>query len=293
MTTETAITTVSKIPNLYVDLAERAQLQFYLAEYTVNGNFLGMKPLNNELNICGGSVAWKNTGHNVNITCHENVAFLADNATETIFYELCKWLFLANHAVLLQDDETFFPVPVRILNFQLGGIFVNKLDRTILSNTGSDVTNLFIEYTSNQLMRRFFLYDTVSGRDNGEFKIVRVATQLQLIITKTIGVDGQIYSPILDILYVERSVADLKASDPEGAYSTPLFSFAVIYQMNQSGFWDLLLIIFCIMCLGAGLFALIESRQYSNRNLTPSENLGFKVRRFAMTPSLSCTLSLS
>lgn len=170
-----------------------------------------------------------------------------------------------------------FPVPVRILNFKLGGIFVNRLDRTITSNTGSDVTNLFIEYTSNQLMRRFFIYDTISGRESGDFKVVRVATQLKLVTTKAIGVDGQIYSPVLDIMYAEKTVADLRLEDPEGAFSTPLINFATIYKMNQSGFWDLVLIFFCITTMIAGLFALISARQYSNRNLKPSENLGFKV----------------
>jgi hypothetical protein len=202
--------------------------------------------------------------------------------------------FIANtRAVLLQDDDTFFPVPVRILNFQNGGEYVNKLDRAILSNSGSDVTNLFIKYTKNQLMRRFFLFDTISGRENGEYKIVRVATHVKLTTTKAIGVDGQIYSPVLDILYVERSVPDLKATDPDGGYSAPLFDFSVVYQMNQSGFWDLVLIFFCIITLVAGLFALITARQYSNRNLTQRENLGFKVSNGKLIKtSLLCILCL-
>jgi hypothetical protein len=163
------------------------------------------------------------------------------------------------------------------LNFRKSQEFVNKADKTLLSNTGSDVTNLFIEYTKSELHRRFFLVDTISGRENEEYKIVRIPSHIRLTTTKAIGVDGQIYSPVLDILYVERSVSDLKATDEDGSYSAPLFDFTVIYQMNQSGFWDLVLIFFCIITLVAGLFALITSRQYSNRNLTPSENLGLKV----------------
>lgn len=91
--TESAITTVSKIPNVYVDLAERAQMQYYLARYMFDGTFLGMKPLENELNLCDNTLDWKNTGHNINATCHVNLAYLADDNTETIFYELCKFSY--------------------------------------------------------------------------------------------------------------------------------------------------------------------------------------------------------
>lgn len=90
LTTETAITTLSKIPSIYVDLAARSRLDFYLGEYTMEGKFLGIRPLDNTINVCGESMDWLNIGHNVNNTCYLNLAFLAENKTETIFYELCK-----------------------------------------------------------------------------------------------------------------------------------------------------------------------------------------------------------
>lgn len=177
---------------------------------------------------------------------------------------------------MLEDDNSLFPVPVRLLNFQSAGVYVNKLVNQISSNTGSDITNLFIDYTSNQLVRRFFIYDTLSGWSNDELLIVRFPTQIQLTITKVIGVNGQIYSPVLQILYQERFISNLDATD-QGFYSNPLFSFAVVYQMDQSKFWQMVLIFFIIFAVIAGFAGLYAARQYSNRNLTPMENLGFKV----------------
>lgn len=92
LATENPITTVSKIPNVYIDLKSNSILRFYIASYTFDGSFLGIKPLVNDLQVCSSTIDWRFAGHNTNATCNLNVAFLRSNNTETLFYELCKFI---------------------------------------------------------------------------------------------------------------------------------------------------------------------------------------------------------
>lgn len=136
---------------------------------------------------------------------------------------------------LTQSDGTLFPIPIRLLNYQdatQGNSFINSHDDTS-PFPGS----------TNQLTRRFFLVDTMSGFSNGSTRFIRVATSVNFwwdklwiasdetlaiasvpsknrIQTSSYNGFNVILSPVLDIKYSDRLVSDITEGDTS-AVSSP------------------------------------------------------------------------
>lgn len=94
LNTETAISTVSKAPNIIVDItltSSYSSLAFVGAKYALNGTYLGLFNVSTEFQFCPDliSLKWFNAGHNYNVNCNLNIYNLAFSGSETIFYELC------------------------------------------------------------------------------------------------------------------------------------------------------------------------------------------------------------
>jgi hypothetical protein len=66
--------------------------------------------------------------------------------------------------VIRETSGTLYPVPVRLLNYRSNGNLINKVSDPL-------------EFTNNQLVRRFFQFDFASGVDDGVLKIIRAPAQ--------------------------------------------------------------------------------------------------------------------
>ncbi|KAJ3202436.1 hypothetical protein HK099_001858, partial [Clydaea vesicula] len=173
---------------------------------------------------------------------------------------------------LRQSNGKLFPVPVRIQNFLQEGVYVN-LQKSEISSTPMDnsiASALFTDFGDDRLTRRFFLVDTLSGVQDGKLMVLRVATKIKVWITKSPRADGQIYSPIVDIYYSERHAPELALND-NSLFSSLVFNFEVIYRMDQSYFWSIMLIIFVILSLVATFLAFYEAKKFSSFNLEPQD----------------------
>ena len=86
------------------------KLDFYLAAYDINGKYLGLYALTNQLLLCPNSAAAgdiiSSFGTSVELACEIDLTVF--NQTETIFYEM----------FLKDSDGTFKDVPVKVLNFR-------------------------------------------------------------------------------------------------------------------------------------------------------------------------------
>jgi meckelin len=133
-----------------------SKLTFYLAVYSLNGTYLGLEPLTNQLQLCPqtsdyASQSTKPTflsfGTYYANNCDFDAQVLLDNQTrETVFYDMY---------VVDEHDGSLYPVPVRIRNFlNNGGIRTNDNKN---DHSDGDVVD-------DVLTRRFFIYDTWSGR---------------------------------------------------------------------------------------------------------------------------------
>ncbi len=145
-------------------------LAYYLASYSLNGTFLGLIKLTNQLLLCSqtSDYATQSTktsflkfGSYYESVCDFDASILLHNTTrEMVFYDMYVY-----------DDDAaggtggLYPVPVRVRNFRrTGGSKVNK--------NSDDRSNS--EIVDDVLTRRFFMNDTVSGQNTlGELQVVR------------------------------------------------------------------------------------------------------------------------
>ncbi|KAI9204493.1 Meckelin [Polychytrium aggregatum] len=204
--------------------------QFYLNAYGMDGSYLGMEPLQTQLQLClstrnmNSATVFSKVGRNYINQCQANMLTVLQSVNSTtIFYEL----FVAD------DTGSLYPVPVQV-NGKLG--------------------------------RRFFLVDVVSGMSNGNLLAVRAATAITLTISKTNNAStSQIYSPVLTVTVSERSYSKLSLNDTS-SYSVPTFSFGVYYSENYYDIYQLLEGIFSVCCILSFGFGVVMTRMYFARN---------------------------
>ncbi|KAI8803545.1 Meckelin [Cladochytrium replicatum] len=253
---------------------------FVLGTYTVNGTFLGYQNLTTQFGLCESSasvslLSWLQFGTGFAIQCARNIVpLIRAGQSQTLFYEICKFLRLYG---------TLYPIPVRPLNFRSAGRLVNVQDRT--SNTGapgaaslvsSQSTGAF-SFSNNRFVRRFMLYDTVTGVQNGVLRAVRVPVRIQIWITKNADESSgmQIFLPLVDVQYAERSVSDLSTTDGS-IVSSPKFFFGVTYSMDLEDFWRVMTILFSFACVIGGCLGIYFSHHWSKRNNGINESYDLK-----------------
>lgn len=216
--------TICKYPDLYTDTVSlnRDHLAYVVAIYAMNGTFIGYEPLNTLFSYCGvnaplsgkgggtaSSTTWQYfaTSQGATYTCslRSLLQRLSPSGTsagavsETRFYEL----FLFDRV-----SGKFTPVPVAISVASASSIASTSVISTLSNSLCSD---------SDQLVRRFFLFDGISGIStlNSDPRVVRYAASItimtQLIPQTTSGEQGassdEIYSPVLRIQYAESAPA--------------------------------------------------------------------------------------
>ena len=132
--------TLNDVP-LSVSLkGEGSRLTYVMAAYSLNGTYLGLRELGDELQLCTGKAedptAFLQFGVGLEVECSLKLGTLLA-VTEPTFYDL----------YLRVDNEQLYPVPVRLANLRVNGRRVNENSASITSQQ------------NDQLVRRFFTVD--------------------------------------------------------------------------------------------------------------------------------------
>ena len=211
------------------------QLQYILGTFTMNGTFLGYQPLNSLLSYCGRPGPRSSTGGGTN--SNSKYQYFADVTYDKYACDLTslydsQQLFYELYLV----GSAFVPVPVRVVNLRMGASSSkpNRLNPTKnLCDTG-DV-----------LVRRFYLFDSISGLSTGSTGlpvVMRYASSIILEVSQVKGGVRSIYPPVLTVQYTEVSppAADSAAAivyyTVEGRFTSNLDSFfTVLFGFFISG----------------------------------------------------------
>lgn len=96
-----------------------------------------------------------------------------------------------------------------------------------------------LNYETSRLVRRFFIYDSISGIDtkNGYKNqlppsVVRLATDVKLTVMLDPNNEEQIYTPLLTLSYKEKAANLITDS------STFSMSYFMDYFEEASAFWE-------------------------------------------------------
>lgn len=191
-------------------------LDFILAKYHMDGTFLGYEALTDQLILCPHSSQetqrYREFGTNVNIDCNLDVSLYLTLA-DTVFYEI----------FLLDSDGTLKDVPVLIENI--------RDENGDQVNTGSDKS-------SWQLVRRFFIYDNISGRvgtdaykNKEQTTVLRYLVSAKLYVNLQTDTDEAIYIPYFELKYKSRLTSYINSQD-----TTASVVFESQYSMDIGNF---------------------------------------------------------
>ncbi|XP_041104732.1 meckelin-like isoform X2 [Polyodon spathula] len=194
--------------------AQNTNIQFTAAVYNTKGDFLKWQNVKGgTLQLCPDTVIRLNAAYRFGTTyrqsCQIPLSKILTDFPEPMFYDIYMDFISGN------GQKSLWAVPVRNLNLQYNGQFVNQ---------GDNLNNWY-------LTRRIFLVDTLSGRENtlaNQPKVIRVATKITISIqlepkTKK----GVINTPLMTVSYTDVLVS---APDTQSVS----VSFSVEYEMNQS-----------------------------------------------------------
>ena len=173
-----------------------ASLTFYLARYSINGTFLGFQLLKTQLSLCS-----MNYDDVLNML---KFGAVTENTCEYNLAQLVQW----DEDKLPQEANTFFELFIKDRNGNL--VDVPVLIRNFKNSQGLSI-NEGPYSESWRFTRRFFIYDTLSGIDqvngytNGTLPtIIRWASTIKMKITLDPTANERIYSPYLEITYMEK-----------------------------------------------------------------------------------------
>lgn len=163
------------------------------------------------------------------MTCNLDLSVYI-SSSETIFYEL----------YLVDLNNTLVDVPVLVRN---------------LVDTSGSKPNEDSDESKWKLVRRFFIYDNVSGKEGIDAYVNGDTTSvLQYMQSATLRVrlindqDQKIYVPVLILDYKAQMTNNINNSD-----STDSITFKSQYTMNTAKFWRIALGVF----IGMNIFVLI------------------------------------
>ena len=208
-------------------------LTFKLASFYLNGTLIGFTNMTDQLILCPHSYKvgkyYRTFGTNVDVTCNLDLSVYI-SSSETIFYEL----------YLVDLNNTLVDVPVLVRN---------------LVDTSGSKPNEDSDESKWKLVRRFFIYDNVSGKEGIDAYVNGDTTSvLQYMQSATLRVrlindqDQKIYVPVLILDYKARMTNYIDNSD-----STDSITFKSQYTMNTAKFWRIALGVF----IGMNIFVLI------------------------------------
>ena len=142
-------------------------------------------------------------------------------ADETIFYDL----------YLIDDDGTLHDVPILFRDYR---------------DQNNDQPNSGSSEGDWRLVRRFFLYDNVSGKEgtfaytnNEETTVLRYARDIKLKVELMTEEDHRIFIPLLTIEYRSRFTNYIRETDSEDDVT-----FDSEYTMDTDNFWEVATAVF-------------------------------------------------
>ncbi|OMJ90235.1 hypothetical protein SteCoe_7436 [Stentor coeruleus] len=196
-------------------------MQFKLAEFSIDGTFLGFQDLSDQLILCPHSLEeakkFREFGTNVKISCDLDLSWISSEK-KTTFYEL----------YFIDSDGTMHGVPVLITNYIESN--ENRPNTWDSSKTGWKLT------------RRFFIYDNLSGIEGGYSNYINNVSpthvqwlrNAEIIFTLRSDEEQMIYLPMLNLTYRARTITYITNDD-----STDKISFVSVYGMDTSRFWEI------------------------------------------------------
>ena len=247
------------------------QLKFWLVKYSLNGTFLGYNELGPSLAYCKLAIPRTSEGggestttdflifaHTTKSTYTCGIAtFMLATAPEQVFYEL-----------LLQDvSAKLYPVPIRIVNLQQStGVYNDARP----ANKLCDADDI--------LVRRFFLYDIVSGIQTGSGNyrgtgkiapaVLRYAKTISLDISLVEEKQPLIYAPVLTIEYGEFvNPATI------GTSTTMPYTVEVRYTKSSKALLDSIRQGFIAGMVITGLLFFLRYTNWSKRNTRTTQQV--------------------
>lgn len=218
------------------DSSKTNLMEFKLAEFSIDGNFLGFQDLSDQLILCPHSLEeakkFREFGTNVKISCNLDLSWISTNK-ETTFYEM----------YFIDSDGTMVDVPVLITNY--------------MDTSGKKPNSWSSSKTDWKLARRFFIYDNLSGiegvysdyTENKSSTFVQWLKYAEIIFTLRNDKEQMIYPPMLNLTYRARRVSYIETED-----SNDKIAFISVYGMDTSRFWEIAIGIFigmnvlCFIC---------------------------------------------
>lgn len=200
------------------------ELKFYLAMYAMNGEFLGYQKLTDQLILCPHSSEdtkrYREFGTNVIYSCDLDLEpFIT--YPETVFYDL----------YLVDSDDTLIEVPILITNF---------------IDSSGDNPNESSSRSDWRLVRRFYIYDNVSGKEgvdayssSSKTTVLSYLRKTKFQVTLMDDEDQRIYIPMLILSYRSRTSVYIEEDDSEDS-----ISFTSEYTMDSSNFMQAALGVF-------------------------------------------------
>lgn len=203
------------------------QLQYVLGTFTMNGTFLGYSSLDSLLSYCSRPGPRSSTGGGAN--SNSKYQYFAD---VTLDKYACDLTSLYNKPQRFYElylvGSSFVPVPVRVVNLRTGATSSkpNKLNPSKNLCDSGDV-----------LVRRFYLFDVVSGLSTGSTGlpvVMRYASNIILEVSQVKGGVRNVYPPVLTLQYTEISPPAIGSSAAiayytvEGRFTSNLDSFFTV-----------------------------------------------------------------
>lgn len=166
-------------------------LQFSLSVTALNGTWLGLRELSDELALCRSEaeITWRRFGTDQQIECQVDVTNMA-GSNKPVFYDL--WY---------QDGsaDSLYPVPILVRNLQADAVTVND-------DNNED---------NDQFVRRMFVADALTSKstETGAAPFVTFASELSVLVRKR-GTDN-IFVPEFNVRYSTINVASASSGATE------------------------------------------------------------------------------
>jgi hypothetical protein len=209
-----------------------SKLKFKIAEYDLEGTFLGFDDLSDQLVLCARPTEELNRVYDIGVSVQIQCTYDLSNLVSVNSYELPR---KANkfYELFLEDyDGNLVDVPTMIWNVQ---------------SEDGDYPNQQVEDSSLWILtRRFFIFDTKSGVETSDWyesglpSVIRYAKTMTLKINLDTQNEEMINVPYLFIEYGAR------ASNYISRDSLTELSFNSEYIMSTVGFWEAASAIFFI-----------------------------------------------
>ena len=219
------------------------ELDYRLGKYTMNGTFVGFETLSNQFSYCGRTAPDTEFGAGdtsstkfLKFGSSQRETYSCDLETleseEMFFYDM--WIVdigntdCASGTQVAADGLCLYPVPVLMRNLREDGQTPNLNFRKT-----QEVDDIFT--------RRFFLFDNLSGKKDGNLEILRYAKSIVLQNTIQPENPNKIYPPTLTIEYVERRPSawtDRADGNTAEEMAIDTLMFKAEYTMDTAEFWQ-------------------------------------------------------